>query len=616
MTSILTNISAMSALQTLRSISSGLADIQRQVSSGLRVGTAADNAAYWSISTTMRSDNMAISAVSDALGLGAAKVDTAYAGMSAVIDVLQEFKAKLVAAKEPGVDKAKIQTELEQLKQQVMSIATSSSFNGQNWLNTDIEQIYDITTNKVSVVSSFSRSSGGVAVGTMDIHLDEVSLFNTTGGGLLQADPRDVETIGGMRFKSSAPSSGSTVYYTETSTEWMNPRGARGDNAGFLFNFPDGSPLDFNTAGAEIKFDLTLDKEYDPSALTGVQGELLDLPGPYDPGFTMTSVTITKATVDAFNASWGGVVSTNDQFADLLNDLLYAQGASVSGRFTMRDPPGSANVVHDPITMHISTRQIHGDGNYVAIANVSSVGVSTGGLVNRSEFGTRGSGMALQFEPFTLHIDGDNPDGVEVDFQFSVNGAPATSHKFSRAYINDLLGKDTGAVETADEMVTLLKSLLDAEWPDTVIEVSAADPTQIILKSDPSVDRKWGPSTRIGFSNIVVSIEPLPAINFLNIDIERNPDLVDHYISYMEASSQRVVAGASVLGALSKRIAMQTEFTAKMMATTDKGVGRLVDADMHEASARLKALQTQEQLAIQSLSITNTNAETIMQLFR
>lgn len=123
MTSILTNISAMSALQTLRSISSGLADIQRQVSSGLRVGTAADNAAYWSISTTMRSDNMAISAVSDALGLGAAKVDTAYAGMSAVIDVLQEFKAKLVAAKEPGVDKAKIQTELEQLKQQVMSIA-------------------------------------------------------------------------------------------------------------------------------------------------------------------------------------------------------------------------------------------------------------------------------------------------------------------------------------------------------------------------------------------------------------------------------------------------------------------------------------------------------------
>jgi flagellin len=61
---------------------------------------------------------------------------------------------------------------------------------------------------------------------------------------------------------------------------------------------------------------------------------------------------------------------------------------------------------------------------------------------------------------------------------------------------------------------------------------------------------------------------------------------------------------------------MQTEFAARMMEMTDKGVGRLVDADMSETSTRLKALQTQEQLAVQSLSIANTNAETIVQLFR
>lgn len=84
----------------------------------------------------------------------------------------------------------------------------------------------------------------------------------------------------------------------------------------------------------------------------------------------------------------------------------------------------------------------------------------------------------------------------------------------------------------------------------------------------------------------------------------------------MEVSSQRVVAGASILGALQKRIEMQTEFTAKMMSTIEKGTGRLVDADMKEASTRLKALQTQEQLAIQSLSIANQNAENVMQLFR
>ncbi len=54
MTSILTNTSAMIALGTLRSIGGRLGDEQEKMSSGLRVKTAAYNAAYWSISTTMR----------------------------------------------------------------------------------------------------------------------------------------------------------------------------------------------------------------------------------------------------------------------------------------------------------------------------------------------------------------------------------------------------------------------------------------------------------------------------------------------------------------------------------------------------------------------------------
>ncbi|NTE99822.1 hypothetical protein G6M13_23620 [Agrobacterium tumefaciens] len=109
MTSILTNSTAISALQTLRSISSGLENSQRAVSTGLRIATASDNAAYWSISTTMRSDNGALLAVQDALGLGAANVATAYAGIDSVVAVLIEFKSKLVAATEQGVDKSKIQ---------------------------------------------------------------------------------------------------------------------------------------------------------------------------------------------------------------------------------------------------------------------------------------------------------------------------------------------------------------------------------------------------------------------------------------------------------------------------------------------------------------------------
>lgn len=218
MTSILTNTAALAALQTLRTVGKNMAETQRQVSSGQRVQIAADNAAYWSISTTMRSDKMAISAVSDALGLSAAKVDVAYAGMEAVSDVLAEFKAKLVAAKEDGVDKVKIQTELDQLKEQVVSIASSASFNGVNWLTTDITDINDSDLNKVSLTSSFIRSGSGASVGTTDFHLSEVSLFNENGGGILQADTRKMKTLGGIRLHDTYMDALGTIHMFPTNT--------------------------------------------------------------------------------------------------------------------------------------------------------------------------------------------------------------------------------------------------------------------------------------------------------------------------------------------------------------------------------------------------------------
>ncbi|AHF82456.1 flagellin [Rhizobium leguminosarum bv. trifolii WSM1689] len=175
MTSINTNNAAMAALQTLRGINQGLQETQAHVSSGYRVGKASDNAAYWSIATTMRSDNKALSAVSDALGLGAAKVDTAYSAMDSAIDVVGDIKAKLVAATENGVDKAKVQEEISQLQQQLMSIAQSASFSGENWVAGA-----DGTKN---VVASFVRDgSNAVSVVMTDYILDDGSMGNVLFG--------------------------------------------------------------------------------------------------------------------------------------------------------------------------------------------------------------------------------------------------------------------------------------------------------------------------------------------------------------------------------------------------------------------------------------------------
>ena len=52
------------------------------------------------------------------------------------------------------------------------------------------------------------------------------------------------------------------------------------------------------------------------------------------------------------------------------------------------------------------------------------------------------------------------------------------------------------------------------------------------------------------------------------------------------------------------------------MDSIDRGVGQLVDADMNVESTRLQALQVQQQLGIQALSIANSNAQSILSLFK
>jgi hypothetical protein len=116
MSSINTNVAAMTALQTLTPTNKELTEVQSRISMGYRVAEASDNAAYWSIATTMRSDNAALSTVQDALGLGAATVDVAYTGINSAINVVDQIKSKLVAARQPGVDRNKVQSEITELQ--------------------------------------------------------------------------------------------------------------------------------------------------------------------------------------------------------------------------------------------------------------------------------------------------------------------------------------------------------------------------------------------------------------------------------------------------------------------------------------------------------------------
>jgi flagellin len=187
MTSILTNNGAMVALQALAQTQKDLGTTQSQISTGLRVADASDNAAYWSIATTMKSDNGALSSVHDSLNLGAATVGVADTAMTNVISVMNQIKKELVSAAEPGVDKTKLQTDINALQAQLASISSSASFNGVNWLS--VNSALTGYTSTASVVSSFSRdSTGAISVSTITIDTTATKLYDSNGqAGILDS---------------------------------------------------------------------------------------------------------------------------------------------------------------------------------------------------------------------------------------------------------------------------------------------------------------------------------------------------------------------------------------------------------------------------------------------
>ncbi|KGM46957.1 flagellin [Pseudooceanicola atlanticus] len=83
-----------------------------------------------------------------------------------------------------------------------------------------------------------------------------------------------------------------------------------------------------------------------------------------------------------------------------------------------------------------------------------------------------------------------------------------------------------------------------------------------------------------------------------------------------EAQLANAVSSATALGIAERSIETQKEFLTELTDRLDSGIGSMVDANMEEEAARLQALQVQQQLATQSLSIANSSPQNILSLFR
>lgn len=171
MSSLLTNTSAMTALAALTQTQMNLQKTENEVSTGLRINTAADNASYWSIATKMKSNVGALGAVNDALSESQSMVATMTSALNKSIDVVNAIKNDLVTASQPGADLTAIQTDIAKQQAALICIGSSATFNGQNFLET--------TGSTVNLVASYDSTNG---VSFLSVDTSQTALFDATTG--------------------------------------------------------------------------------------------------------------------------------------------------------------------------------------------------------------------------------------------------------------------------------------------------------------------------------------------------------------------------------------------------------------------------------------------------
>ncbi|MFS8048837.1 flagellin [Rhizobium sp. BR 314] len=218
MSNVTANGATSAALTVLRGVNKDLGVVQLQVSSGYRIQKASDDPTYWSMATTMRSDQSSLSTINDALGLGSSKVDTASTAMDTVVGLLTQIQSKLVSAKEPGTDKTAINSDIQQLKNQLQSVTQSASFSNENWLyNTDAHP-----TMQQSVISNFTRGTGGqITLETIGYDSSQTLMIDTADAsrGLL------TKNVDASTFSTSSGGSTPRNYYLLAATGGTPPTG-------------------------------------------------------------------------------------------------------------------------------------------------------------------------------------------------------------------------------------------------------------------------------------------------------------------------------------------------------------------------------------------------------
>jgi len=381
-------------------------------------------------------------------------------------------------------------------------------------------------------------------------------------------------------------------------------RDTAGDTAPAFINV---SRVDLTTAGAvDAAAKASSDAGYVSTADTITASDVDKVAS--EAGFLSTSAS--GATIAASGSETvdikGGTIAAGDTFTVNIDSTDFTYTAQ-SGD-TVNDVAAGLKTLIDAdnipdLTVTVTDASDPADGSDKAVLTLANGNASTGIDIDTSALSATKSVSQLA-----------DSESVDVDFK---GGTISTGDTFTVNVDNTDYTYTASEGDTVNDVAAGLKSLLDAASITnlSVTVTDATDPatedaTLTIAADGGTVDVNLG---GLASTNAAVAAGGLGALSTLSVATASDATAA---LTSIETLLDKAITAATTFGSAQKQIEGQTEFVQNLVDSMKSGIGSMVDADIEAASAKLQALQVQQQLGVQALSIANSAPQTLLSLFR
>ncbi len=326
--------------------------------------------------------------------------------------------------------------------------------------------------------------------------------------------------------------------------------------------------------------------------------------------------------------------TVTDLLTEIKGRIVAAQESNVDRTKIQTD----IGVLRSQINTVVGAAQLNGlnlvDGSNSTVNVLASLDRNAAGTVTTSSIAVTAQNLstgAYAAKNVLTGSGGVSTDGDTAGFQLNKASGSGTI-VIAAAGANAFAAGDSLSISIGGKTATYTVSASDvaSTTPSDLVAVGLKNSIDAMGITGLKVDYDSGTAGTLAFStgagvnaatkDLTVSAQfknagsgGLSALSAINVSTVNGASAA---LGNIETLIQTGINAAAEFGSAQKRIGIQNTFVHKLSDSLKAGIGSLVDADMEEASARLQALQVQQQLGIQSLSIANQAPQSILSLFR